>query len=525
MAFRRSRLTGLPVAVCVAASLTAARAHADIPDVLPPGEAPADDTSSLPADAPSNALALDPPDAPRRPHYWNAAWEAAVVIAIPAAYYWSTQKAQEVDWTLDWDWKSWKQKIITFHAVRFDTNPFHVNAIRHPLTGAIDYQVGRSNGFGMLGSELLAVGTGIFWEYFVEFHEDPAINDMLMNSIGGLAVGEPLWQIGQLWRGGDMSWSDYAASTLFSPFDTFHRITRGWHPWWRPKAWHAFKFIGGAERTQVDGQFERHDAIVGADLEVIRHPAYFIEGAHTERIEAGAWSRVTATLKLGETGSEDGVQGALFHSRTSIYGHYWQNDDGVGVYYGMGTAFTYNRERLPQEWDRVALGHLVGPQLELSIRRPGYTVRWELAAYVDFALMQAHVFGLESPFPPPPPLLSTLQANGYYFGGGASLMSRLRFATGPWDVDLEASGHAVSSLDFADRVDLGNQPRSTVPEIEPDGVDDQRVYWRAAVGFRPLGDRVGITLSEDGVVRRGTWQSRERESTERTTLLAAALYY
>src|SRR5215831_7217722 len=88
-----------------------------------------------------------------------AAW-AALEIAIPAWYYWHTQGEQEVDWT----YPSWKDKL-TLHSVRFDTNPFHVNAIRHPLAGVGDYLIARSNGFGAAGSTLFAYLTGAFWEF------------------------------------------------------------------------------------------------------------------------------------------------------------------------------------------------------------------------------------------------------------------------------------------------------------------------------------------------------------------------
>src|SRR5262245_45555678 len=84
-------------------------------------------------------------------HVASAAAWAALALAIPAWYYWHTQEEQEVDWTHP----SWTDKL-TLHSLRFDTNPFHVNAIRHPLAGIGDYQIARSNGFGALRSTLFA---------------------------------------------------------------------------------------------------------------------------------------------------------------------------------------------------------------------------------------------------------------------------------------------------------------------------------------------------------------------------------
>src|ERR1041384_2974466 len=130
-------------------------------------------------------------------HVAVAAGWAALELAIPAWYYWRTQDEQEVDWTRP----SWKDKL-TLHSVRFDTNAFHVNAIRHPLTGVGDYQIARSNGFSPLESTIFTYLAGALWELGIESREDPSIKALIMTGGGGLGSGEPLYQIGNLWRGG-----------------------------------------------------------------------------------------------------------------------------------------------------------------------------------------------------------------------------------------------------------------------------------------------------------------------------------
>ncbi|MBC7978016.1 MAG: DUF3943 domain-containing protein, partial [Myxococcales bacterium] len=146
-------------------------------------------------------------------HVGAALTWAGIELAIPGWYYWHTKDEQKVDWADP----SWADKL-TLRAVRFDTNAFHVNAIRHPLAGTGDYQIARSNGFGMLGSTLFAYLAGAFWELCVEYREDPSANDLIMNGAGGLAIGEPFYQIGQLWRGSHPSLADRLRTAAFSPF-------------------------------------------------------------------------------------------------------------------------------------------------------------------------------------------------------------------------------------------------------------------------------------------------------------------
>src|SRR5678815_3231703 len=60
--------------------------------------------------------------------------EELLVFIPPTIWYWTTTEHQAVDWELGWDWKSWGQKL-SGEKVLFDTNPFFVNAIRHPAKG------------------------------------------------------------------------------------------------------------------------------------------------------------------------------------------------------------------------------------------------------------------------------------------------------------------------------------------------------------------------------------------------------
>ncbi|HEY4240942.1 MAG TPA: DUF3943 domain-containing protein [Kofleriaceae bacterium] len=433
---------------------------------------------------------------------------AALKFGASAAYYWSTQGQQEVDWV----YPSWADKF-SLRAVRFDTNPFYVNAVRHPITGAADYLDARSNNFGVLGSLAFTFGTGFMWEYFVETYEDPAINDLIMNPVGGIGIGEPLYQIGQLWRGGELSYADRARTLLFSPYDAVQDVWRK-HAWYRPKAYADFKFSAGPA-AHFMSQAQRAELGFALDFDVIRHPGYVEPGAHTDELPTGAWTRLQYEQRFGYAG--EGLQSvsSKFHSQTTLVGYYKQDDDGVGEMIAPSVGYTFRHERLAHEWDKLVIGHLFGPQAQLSWRKSGYAIRWDAAAYVDFAMVQAHVFGPVSPLPAPPPLLSTLQAEGYYDAGALSAMSRLRLDAGPWHADAEVWAHQFWSLDFADRAEVNEQVqvRTTTGTVaipaEPHGTQDERVFAHVDLGYR---DRIwGVEGVFDAAYRRGQWESLSRD--------------
>lgn len=475
--------------------------------------------------APTPAPVDDAPDVDDGAVHWaeTAVW-SALLFGIPAAYYWNTQSAQEVDWTHP----SLTDKL-TLRAFTFDTNAFHVNAVRHPAVGVGDYQIARSNGFGVVGATAFAWGTGILWEFAVEYHENPAINDIVMNGAGGLAIGEPLYQIGQLWRGGEQSVGDRIRAAAFSPFASTQDLWRSHRNRVRRKAWSDFGFTAGMSSHRLANDTTRSEVALGLDIDVVRNRGFVAQGAYDGRVRVGEWSRVAIDTRLADAGTGgsggivDGLVTASFRTRTSLYGRYTQDDAGDGRMIALGTAFTYRRDQIGDARDHLAIAHLLGPQLQLSRRTGGAEIRWDVAAYADFGMVDAFAFGPDRKLPPPPPYLSTLQVNGYYDGAGATVESRLRVDRGPWHADFEVAGHQLWSLDFADRVRSDGFAQATMPVVEaeaaaddlratPHGVADTRVYSRAQVGARS--GRYGVAATADAGYRRGTWRNLNRSATD-----------
>src|SRR5690606_5623790 len=138
------------------------------------------------------------------------------------------------------------------------------------------------------------------------------------------------------------------------------------------------------------------------------------------------------------------------------------------------------------EWDRLAICHLVGPRLERARYRPSHTLRWELAAYGDFAMVQAHVFGPLPPLAPALPLSSALPAEGYYSGRGLAMSTRAELEAGPWTAGLELRGHQMWSIDGLDRHELDD------PDLDPHDIVDQRVFGRLEGTLRIGGGPLSI---------------------------------
>lgn len=509
------------------------------PDGVPVAS-PAPDHPAVAVTVPPRVAAPNVPDPGDDPafefhedkHYLTALIMGGAVIVIPSIYYWSTKDSQSIDFTLKWDQHSWKEKLLTFDAVRFDTNRFHVNVVRHPGIGVLQYQIGRANGIGMLGSTVLAAGLGAYWEYFVEYREFPSLNDIMMNTIGGMSIGEPLYQIGQIWRGGKMSFADRVRSFAFSPFDVAHDLIHEQPDWGRPRYSSRAVLVAGVSATRLDDSHIRHELRVRADFDTVNHGNYARSGPRSADIRPGAWSRVAGEMRFGELeGSLSRVE-TSFRSQTSIAGHYSQDGEGHGVMVAIGTAFTYDRMKLAgDEWDRVGLGHLLGPQLSLTLRRPGLAIRYDGAAYADFGQIQAHAFAPHTlPFATQDDgLFSTLQAQGYYNGWGGSLASRLRIDSGGWSFDFEAQHHRLYQINGRDRAPPGSLVTDTLTREQvdrvyvPHGAADFRTFWRAGLDYHLNNRAWGLALSLSGSSLTGSWAELSRSSSTLSAGVALTL--
>ena len=454
------------------------------------------------------------------PRLGIALLESALVLGVIGGFYWTgpDARADSADADLSWNVNGWTRKL-SLDVVRFDTNTFKVNAVRHSVMGVVTYHTGRTNGLGIVGSTVLALVDSVVWEFFVEYREYPSLNDLIINTTSGIQIGEPLYQIGQLWRGGVLTAGDRIKTTLFSPLDGAHDVLRRRHPLWaRPQAWRSIVLGAGGTRHWSDGPRERTEALLTADIDVVRDRNYVRSGPRAGAIKPGTWSRIRGQVRIGDRGDGTEHLASQLRSRTALVGRYAQDDAGNGVFAGLGTAFTYHREYLARGWDHVAIAHLVGPQLQLSRRTPGFAVRWDLAGYGDFALIDAHVFHGERPFAPAPPHVTKLQTGGYYDGVGVSGSSRLRVDAPWWTADLELDVHRIWKIDGRER-----ESYHATALISPGAKDvsDTRLYWRAHLGVRS--GSLGLTAVAEGGMAYGTHGDDHRHTTSTMVGLIAQL--
>lgn len=79
----------------------------------------------------------------------------------------------------------------------YDIDTYRTNKLGHPYNGAIHYSIGRANGLNFLESTISSAFGSYTWEVFLESIR-PSSNDLILNTLGGVTLGEILFKIGDL---------------------------------------------------------------------------------------------------------------------------------------------------------------------------------------------------------------------------------------------------------------------------------------------------------------------------------------
>jgi hypothetical protein len=116
--------------------------------------------------------------------------ELLLLTGVGVANYWINKDANMEDWRYKYRredvWPRFRD------GWSYDSNAFRTNTIYHIYSGAVYYQIARSNDYGILASTAWAFTGSLIWEYIGEWRERTSGNDMYITGIGGAIAGEAL---------------------------------------------------------------------------------------------------------------------------------------------------------------------------------------------------------------------------------------------------------------------------------------------------------------------------------------------
>ncbi len=397
----------------------------------------------------------------QKKNYLRAGLELfAFVGPIGTTWYWSNQDFNRVDWDLRWDQESWKRKIITFDAIRFDTNLFDTNAVGHSFQSGMWYHLfARANRLNLFEAFLFSFAASALWEYGSEFKELVSLNDLILTPVAGLDLGEVLFQYGEFFSRGH----DKSVNRVLSRVFGFPQQAHAWLDGARiPKAKksdrfgfptdiaHQFEFgtgLGLSSVASTEQQVAGNRIGFNINTEIVTIPKYNQPEKVPWHFTLDNFTNASFRVLYGPGGTR------LFYvyAAATLGGMFLQDmaleegssePYGLNFFAGMGSAYEYSKRFIGDTEDRLAIVSLAGPVLDFSARRAGFYTRARLGAYADFAMIGPYSVMKFIDSLGERRTKSVLERNYYYFAAGVSAVPELvlRFA------GLEAG--FVSHFDF-----------------------------------------------------------------------------
>ena len=139
------------------------------------------------------------------------------------------------------------------NGLEWDDNTFSANNFRHPYQGALYFGAARANGYDFYESAPWAFVGSWLWEYTGEGHQ-PAYNDMVNTTLGGIAIGEGLHRLSNMVldntaTGGERNWREIGG-LLVSPLRGVNRLLTGeWFTVHQNPPDRSPSWLGGAVTT------------------------------------------------------------------------------------------------------------------------------------------------------------------------------------------------------------------------------------------------------------------------------------
>ncbi len=468
----------------------------------------------------------DDPEPRDRPQWPRVLQEYVIVngvLGIP--WYWGNQDYSQRTWDWKWDRESWKAKLVTFDAVRFDGDDFRTNAVHHTFVSGMSYfLIGRANRLTIPESFLASILASTTWEYLVEFREGPSVNDMITTPLSGLALGETFFQLGELFlRGGDHP-VNWVFATGFGGLSTFHRrLDRTVQPkspttdalGFATDRWHRFELQAAIQLVDQPTRSETRLQL-GLDTEIVTIDSFDKEGRARRWVGGENFTRLSAQLSY----HEQGVQELTIRARATLGGYYDQDLRGVtgsltghAFYAGLVSSFDYAVSELDTVTERLGVSAL-GVTFDAFLERAPLRLRATLDVMGDFAMVTPMAgAAYRAWLGPHARTRLSFQTNDYYYAVGASVLPSVKIELAPFFVNAAARLDTFSSIDGMER----RQWQVT----DDSHFADRRVSYRLTAGVAPL-PLLRLSAALERRVRAGTVGPFSTDLRERLVTVGAS---
>lgn len=473
--------------------------------------------------------------------------------------YWIRQDVMKEDWEYQFTWKDQKRRFFFLDGIRFDSNNFTFNWT-HAGAGAIYYNYARANRLNPLESFLYGFGASYFWEFVVEFKEVASFNDSITTTIGGISIGESLFQLGRLFRSKKPTFLNKIARFLSNPVLSLN----GWLDRKKYKNQYAFDRDYWSDSRVYTGP--RFDTYPGTEANSFWQFGFesrinLIPGYGQPEAASGTIKQTASTeFDISGTYNRKGLYEFNIFAKAVLFGYFKQNihlakpqadtpnpnnhdnhidhigmigndtarnnsDQYVGYSFFWGLASCFDTSRrdpiiaaelagagntvdFPGRMDKFCIINLLGPTVDFSLFQKDLEIRLVADAYGDFSLIHSHAFQEYSQLNEFGQTKSTLENHGYYYALGITLSSLLQVNYSNLEFKGTFKYHYFDSIEGLDRF------QKDIADEDDFDLKDQRWRYNISLGYRIPHTPVQLVLGLEHWDRKGRIGDFLRQSSE-----------
>ncbi len=382
---------------------------------------------------------------PTDKNYFRVALEEVAVLAVGTVEYFQNQNINEGDWDLKYTGGTFEDKVAG-RALAFDANKFGTNWILHPLGGWLYYQAARGNRLGPAGSLFVAASTSAVWEWLGEYREKAAINDLIVTPVAGMAVSEPLLQLGAWFERGRPSFGRNLMANVLAPSKRLHDALDEAEPLRDfprkapngvddlPRGDLSARAYAGVGPTWLSTEDDAYtDLNAGVRTHLFNAPSPYDPGVTRSWLDDANLS----TLHLDFTANGAKLVDARFATRVALVGHYTKRVStesgeprGHAMFIGLGSGFDYQWHRYGRaaqtQDDQIALVELLGSTVENWHVLGPVKIRTQMALAFDFAGVTSLARDERIRRKGPGGLPTVVRTEGYSHAFGGTLAPQLK---------------------------------------------------------------------------------------------------
>jgi len=488
--------------------------------------------------------------------FGRAVLEGVGHFAYSTSSYWIRQDVMMEDWEYLFTWEDQKKRFLFIDGMRFDSNNFTFNWT-HAGAGAIYYNYARANRLNPLESFLYSFGASYFWEFVIEFKEVVSINDVISTPMGGISIGESLFQLGRLFRSRKPTFLNKIARFFSNPMLSLNE----WLDRKKYKNQYAFdmdywndsRVFFGPRFDTYPGSAANSFLQLGLESQINLIPEYGQPGVFSRAIK----HTVFTEFDIGGTLNRKGLYEFNAFAKSVPLGYFKQNihpakshantynpnkqgnnmnspgDEtapydheeyvGYSLFWGLASCFevfkkdpiiveemigTENTVDFPERNDKFCIINLLGPTVDFSLFHKDLKVRLVADAYGDFSLIHSLAFKKYSQLNEFGQTKSTLENHGYYYALGITLSSMLQVNYSNLELKGIFKYHYFDSIEGLDRF------QKDMADEDDFDLKDQRWRYNISLGYRIPHTPVQLVLGMEHWDRKGRIGDFQQKSTE-----------